>query len=125
MAARAAGALLLVVGLANVAVGAVGLLTDQRDLSAWVAAALLLAGLATVVLARWVWRGHRRAVVLGLVVFELLLVPRLLGLGEVTGAEIVSVVALLAVVVALGIATYALRRRDREEAPRDRAARRR
>lgn len=102
-----------VVGLANAVVGAVGLLAEQRDLSTLVATALLVAGLATVALALPVWRGNRRAVVVALVVFELLLVPRLVALGDASGPQRVSIVVLLVVVATLGWATWRLRQRAR------------
>lgn len=112
-ASRVAGGLLAVLGIANAGVGVAAFVLDQQDVSLLVAAGLTAAGLATVVLARFVWRAHQRATYLGLVIFELLLVPRLLTLGDASGPEIVSLIMLVTVVLALGVAAWRLRRHVR------------
>lgn len=112
-ASRVAGGLLVVVGLVNAVVAVVALVARAPDVSSLVAVALLLAGLATAVLGRLVHRGHRRATLVGLVVFELLLVPRVVAIDDASGPEWVSLAALLVLVVALGVAVWSQRRRER------------
>lgn len=114
VAVRIAGALLGLVGVANLAVGAVALIGGPQDVSTAVAIGLVVAGALTAVLARSVWQGSMRAIALGLVVFELLLLPRLVAIDDVDGSAVISLVIQVVVVVALAVAAWSLRRAQRE-----------
>lgn len=113
VAVRAAGLLLAVVGVVNAGTGVAALVLDQQDVSTVLAIGLVAAGVATVVLARLVWQARRRAVTVALVLFELLLLPRLLTLGDATAPQRVSTAVLALVVVVLALAFRALRRTRR------------
>lgn len=106
---RVAGALVVLVGVANLAVGLVAL-AGGDEVATGVAAGLAAAGAAAAVLGWFVWQGRPRAVYLALVVFELLLIPRLLTLGEPGTGAWASLVLLIGIVAALWVATLAIRR---------------
>lgn len=108
--ARLAGALLVSLGLANVAVAVWALAAGSDELATGLAVGLAVAGAATVVLGRLVWRGNRTAVYVALVVFELLLIPRLVTLGEPGTGAWASLLLLLGLVVLLWVAAVAVRR---------------
>lgn len=108
--ARLAATLLVVVGLANLAVGVWGLTGAAGELAPGIAIGLSLAGAGTTVLGGFVWLGRLWALYVALVVFEVLLIPRLLTLGEAGGGTWASLVLLLALVVVLWVATVRTRR---------------
>lgn len=72
--ARLAGALLVLLGLANVVLGVLSLATDLTRLGGETAGVLLSLGLATAIVGFFVWRGRRGALHVALGVFGVLLV---------------------------------------------------
>lgn len=108
--ARTAGVLLVVIGVLNLVAGGWGLTVARDDLSTGVALGLMVAGALTAVLGRYVGRGSLPALYVALVVFELLLIPRLITLGEPGRGSWVSLVLLLVLVGVLWWATIEVRR---------------
>lgn len=108
--ARIAGVLLVVIGVLNLLAGGWGLTVARDDLSTGVAVGLMVAGALTAVLGRYVGRGSLPALYLALVVFELLLIPRLITLGAPGRGSWVSLLLLLVLVGVLWWATIEVRR---------------
>ena len=117
--ARAAGMLLMLLGVANVAVAGWGLAAGPDEIATGLAIGLGLAGAGTVVLGRLVARGHRVAVYVALIVFELLLIPRLVTLGEPGTGTWASLLLLVGLVALLWVAAVAVRRTGSGPAERD------
>lgn len=120
---RLAGALLVVVGVLNLAFGVLSWLTEQVQLSTGVAGGLVTAGLVTAALGTLVWRGSRLATIIALTVFAMLLVFQLSELMAEAGdtadglaGEHLTRFGVLGVVVA-ALAVAAWRRRKRAPAP--------
>lgn len=108
--ARTAGVLLVVIGVLNLLAGGWGLTVARDDLNTGVAVGLMVVGALTAVLGRYVGRGSLPALYVALVVFELLLIPRLITLGEPGRGSWVSLVLLLVLVGVLWWATIDVRR---------------
>lgn len=94
VAARVAGGLLGLVGVTNAAAGAYAVAAGEAALPLGLSVGLLLAGVITAVAARLVWRGDRRAALVGAIVFGVLLVVRLLSIGDATSTQRVSLLML-------------------------------
>jgi hypothetical protein len=114
---RLAGALLVLVGGLNVALGLMSLLTDQIHLSPGIAGGLVTAGLVTAAVGALVWRGNRLATILAFTVFAMLLLYQLSEViadnaASATGvAQPLTRFGVLAVlVITLGIAAWRSRR---------------
>lgn len=109
---RLAGTLVGLVGLANVVVGAAGLLSERVVLSPAAAGGFLVLGLVTVVLASRVWRGSRLAAVTAFALFTLLLIAQVVQAGAdprtaspgITQPSTVRTGILVALVLSSGIA---------------------
>lgn len=110
---RVAAVLLIVVGAANAVAGGVALVGAPDELPVAVASGLLAAGAITIALGWLVARRSRAALYVALVVFELLLVARVVTVDDVGGTEVVSVVLLVVLVATLWVAAVAVRRLDR------------
>lgn len=113
---RVAAWALVVVGLANAALGVVGLVAAREEVAAGVAVGLVGAGAATAGAGWLVHRGSRATLYVALAVFEALLVVRLLTLSGGGGEAGLSLVVLLVLVGALLVATVTVRRGDRRRA---------
>lgn len=111
VAARVAGVLLQVVGLANVAGGTVLALSGGGG-AIGATLTVLLGGVVALYAGRLVWRGRRVATYASLLALELLLVARLLG-GD-TGAATLLVLVL---VVVLAVAAWRLHGRGATAGP--------
>lgn len=116
VAGRLAGALLVVVGVVDLVIGALALASDVVRLAGGTALGLLLAGAVTTLLGVMVWRGSRRAVIAALGLFGVLLVVQL---GDValdggvtpgTGPAL-GLLAALVVVLVVALVTGGPRRR--------------
>ncbi|MEX0835549.1 MAG: hypothetical protein WD010_05630 [Nitriliruptor sp.] len=102
---RIAAVLVIVVGVLNLVLGLVSLLTDQIRLSDGIAGGLVVAGLVTAAVGTLVWRANRLATVAALTVFTMLLVYQLsevaAGGGDTAGALASQPTARLAVLAVL------------------------
>lgn len=102
---RLAGALLTLVGIANVALGGLALTTSAFDLPDTTATTLVVLGIATALLAGFVAAGRRWAMLLALVVFGGLFAVQ--AFGATGGAPAPAVVTLAVVLVPLVLAIRA------------------
>ncbi len=123
--AKLAGGLLVIVGITNVVMGLLGLISDQVMLGAGPSVALLVAGGFTAAGGVAIWRGSRVTASVALTIFGLLLLVQLLDLTvtEHLGTAVARVVILALMVGALALALQGGRlggRRDRGavQAPR-------
>ncbi len=121
--ARLAGALLILVGILNLGLGALSLVSDQVRLSADIAGGIVAAGLLTAAVGLLVARGSRLATMVALTVFGLLLVVQLVDLaqpggtaaGDTSASPLLRIVVLIALVGSLALAAVRRRRPQRAE----------
>lgn len=106
---RVAGWLLVLVGIANFALGAAGLTVASDEVGVGAAVGLVVAGAVTTLGGRLVTRGSRVALYVALAVFEALLIVRLLTLGD-GGASGPSLAVLVVLNVLLFVAVVQVRR---------------
>ncbi len=115
--ARAAGGLLVAVGLLNVVLGAISLSSTMIRLAPGAAGGLVVAGALTALGGWFVWNGNRIATLSALGIFAWLLIIQIADVAthegpEVAAGGLVGRFAVLALVIAaLVVATIQLRRR--------------
>jgi hypothetical protein len=118
-----AGVLVILVGLLNLGLGLLSLVSDQIRLGTGVAGGLVVAGLVTASLGFLVWRGSRNAAILTTTIFAMLLVFQLSESMTSDGATASSAIVddpaprliiLGVLVVACGVAAWRLSRRPPE-----------
>jgi hypothetical protein len=117
---RVAGVLVILVGLLNLGLGLLSLVSDQIRLGTGVAGGLVVAGLVTASLGVLVWRGSQNAAILATAVFGALLifqVSELFASGPSTSSDAIvddpapRLVVLGVLVIACGVAAWRLSRR--------------